>query len=279
MARILLTTLALLLSLALAQAPDAIGSLYTRDMGGDLNFTCTISYVQHNPLDAFGDITRDEDGDPAEATDATWQQEPFLLTAAHCVDRGLKRADTAISDDFDVSTFQDGLYFDEDADAWRTTRDYLVTFDETSYYEVHLAVVGDPDAGYDAAVLRFVDHEPEADPIRLGIWDDVQVGSRITNYANPAGLGLQRFEGYVTMLSLNRRVESGSINWRGNAVAILPSAGGSSGSLILNEHDEVVGVLVGGIHPNNGSSFTVWVPLWKLHEMANDDSKGRIIAY
>lgn len=229
-----------LLSFAMAQAPDAIGSLYQRDMSGSLQMVCTVSLVDGSGLGLEG---------------------PVLLTAAHCVDSDLKEVD-------------------EEERIVRSNRDYLVTFDERSYNEVHLIRVGDTDAGYDAAVLKFVEFEPEAEPLLVGGWGGVQVGDPIVNWANPAGLGLQRFTGEVTMLALNRPVEAADINWRGNAVAILPSAGGSSGSLILDASDRVVGVLVGGITPQrSATSFTVFVPILKVLEMVSNDRLGMDVQY
>lgn len=227
------------LGIAHAQAPAAIGSLYQRDMSGSLQMVCTISLVDGDGLGLSG---------------------PVLLTAAHCVDDDLREVD-------------------EEGTTVRSNRDYLVTFDERSYNEVQLVRVGDTDAGFDAAVLAFVELDASAEPLAIGGWGGVRLGDPIVNWANPAGLGLQRFTGEVTMLSLNRPVEATDINWRGNAVAILPSAGGSSGSLILDGADRVIGVLVGTITPKGGASFTVFVPILKVLEMLTSDRAGVDVTY
>lgn len=236
--------LVLFLGFALAQAPKAIGTLYVRDMSGSLNMVCTASLIDG------GDLGR-ESGTP------------LLITAAHCVN--------------------DALSQDQETEEWRSGMDYFFTFDERSYYEVVLDRVGISGAGYDVALARFVSETVDLGgvrPIKIRSWDDVEVGDDIVAWSNPMGLGLQRFAGYITMLSLDRPVTSGAqINWRKNAVAMIPSAGGSSGSLILDQFGFAIGVLVGVVQPRSGSSFTVFVPIWKVQEFITVDSAGRDIVY
>lgn len=178
-----------------------------------------------------------------------------LVTAAHCVVRDLKKDD----------------------ETWYDDADWLVTFDEKSFTAVITHRVGDPALGYDMAVLVFDGLAPDIEPLRLGDWASVEVGQRVLNWANPLGIGLQRFEGYVSMLSLERPVKGQNIWWKGNAVAIIAGAGGSSGSLILDEAGDVVGVLIGVIQAQFGTPFVVFVPVSKFADFLENDTYGRPI--
>jgi hypothetical protein len=229
--------LILLVGMALA-APPAIGTLYTRDMSGSLNTTCTVSVVS--------------------GPDLGLKPKLVMLSAAHCVDQGIEKDDVT--------------------EEYRSTTDFLVTFNEREYYAAELYRVGWQTRGYDLAILTFAGETPLIPPLRIGDWSTVQAGTRITNYATPLGLGIQRFEGYVTMTSLDRPVGNASLNWRGNSLAFLPSAGGSSGSLILAD-DLVIGVLIGSINDNRGSKFTVFVPLSKFPAFLSSDGAARSISY
>jgi hypothetical protein len=241
MRKILAGLILAVVSWGVAQPPQ-IGTLYTRDMSGSLNMTCTISVVA---------------GEDYAVLDHDYAH--LLLTAAHCVNRGLR--------------------YNETIDEWRTNQDFFASFDEKTYYEVNLLRVGRTDVGYDVALLYFVDYTPDIDPLRLGDWDLVDVGTDIINYANPAGLGVQAFRGYISMLSLDRPVEGSDIFWRGNSLSILPSAGGSSGSLVLNSNHEVIGVHIGSITPRNGSQFGVFVPIRKFPAFLTQDTAGITIIY
>jgi S1-C subfamily serine protease len=238
MRKLLALGLLLLVTIALAQPPQ-VGSLYTRDMSGSLQMTCTASIVS--------------------GTDLGLDFDAAILTAAHCIDRGIE--------------------FDDVTKEYRSTADYLVTFDEREYFSARLYRVGWQTKGYDLAILYFPANSPDIEPIRIGDWSEVAPGTAITNFANPMGLGLQRFVGYVTMLSLDRPVANASLNWRGNSVAMLPSAGGSSGSLILNEDGEVIGVLIGAISAQRGAEFTVFVGLPKFNAFLTNDGAARSISY
>lgn len=240
MRKLMVIVLALLVGVALAQPPQ-IGSIYSRDLSGSLSFVCTVSIVAA------------EDYGYEDAHDI------LGLTAAHCVDSGLR--------------------LNTDADEWRSNEDFFVTFDEKSFMSVQLLRVGFTNTGYDIALVYFPDTPPDIEPLRTGDWDGVRVGMSILNYANPMGLGVQAFQGYITMLSLDRPVEGARVFWRGNALAMLPSAGGSSGSLIMTTDNEVIGVLIGMIVPRAGSSFTVFVPLSKFDAFLHDSSAGRNVTY
>lgn len=229
----------LLASVALAATPDAIGSLYTRDITGSLNFTCTASVVDGESLGV--------------------ETEVVVMTAAHCVDRSIE--------------------FDESTETYRSTADYRVTFNDNEYYAVELLRVGYQTKGFDVATLVFTSVTPDVEPLAVGSWRNITSGTAVINYANPMGLGLQRFEGYVTMLTLDRPVATASLNWRGNAVAILPSAGGSSGSLVLDSRGAVIGVLIGYIGDGRGAKFTVFVPHSKFDAFLNRESAARDIEY
>ena len=227
----------LTLFIGAALAHPAVGILYQRQSNGDLTSLCTISIVAGEDVDVDAEYA--------------------LVTAAHCVRRDLK--------------------FDDASGEWRDNADWLVTFDEKSFTAVVTYRVGDTNLGYDLAVLVFDGPAPDVEPLRLGEWADVKLGERVINWANPLGIGLQRFEGYVSMLSLERPVKGANIWWKGNSVAIIAGAGGSSGSLILNEEDEVVGVLIGVIQSSFGSPFVVFVPVSKFADFLENDTYGRPI--
>jgi hypothetical protein len=234
-----LLALGLLLLVTIALAqPPQVGSLYTRDMSGSLSFTCTASVVS--------------------GADLNLDFENAILTAAHCVDRAITH--------------------DPATDEHHTTADYLITFDESDFYGVQLVRVGYQNRGYDVAVLRFTTREPDVTPIRIGSWTLVKPGTRIENWASPLGLGVQRFEGYISLKSLDRPVGNASLNWRGYALGIIPSAGGSSGSLILSE-GRVIGVLIGSIAAQRGAEFTAIVPQSRFAAFLSSDGAGRSISY
>ena len=236
----IVSALALVVLLSVGLArPDAVGTLYTRSTSGSLQMTCTASVVEG---EAF-----------------TLPDRLVVLTAAHCV--------------------SDRITSDDGTGEHRTNNDYLVTFDELDFYTVRLHRVGRADRGYDLALLVFHGRTPTVSPLSIGSWADVQVGSRIHNYANPMGIGMQQFTGYLSMLDLQRPVEGKHILWRGNAVAIVPGAGGSSGSLVLDDDEAVVGVLVGVIQASMGSPFVVIVPQWKFDVFLLNDTFGFNITY
>ena len=229
--------LVLCLGFALAQIPESIGSLYARDTSGSLNMRCTASVVRGVDVEVEAPLA--------------------ILTAAHCVD--------------------DALRHDAVNEEWRSGIDFLVTFDEKTYYSVLIERVGFLNRGYDIAVLSFEENAPTIIPIEFGEWSDVRPGTEVVNWANPAGLGLQRFEGYITMLSLNRPAGPGGSDWRGYSLALLPAMGGSSGSLVLHE-DEVIGILIGSFS-TQGSSFTVLVPLSRFPTFFSSDTAARDVTY
>lgn len=236
------STLAIVLVTLLSLAlarPDAIGTLYSRTTSGSLEMTCTASVVEGSTFDL--------------------PDRQVVLTAAHCVTARL--------------TTDDG------SGETRSNTDFLVSFNEQDFYTVRLLRVGRSERGYDLALLTFHGRAPAVVPLAVGSWADVQVGDRISNYANPLGIGLQQFSGYISMLDLQRPVEGRSILWRGNAVAIVPGAGGSSGSLVLNEVGEVIGVLVGVIQAQMGTPFVVIVPEGKFYDFLNNDVFGFNVTY
>jgi len=229
-----------LLTLAtIALAHPAVGILYQRTAYGDLSSTCTVSILAGEDVGMTG---------------------PVLVTAAHCVNRN--------------------LVHDPGSETWTDTADWLVTFDERTFVAAFTHRVGETTRGYDIAILTFAGQPPEGiEPLRLGDWNTVELGSRLWNYANPLGIGLQRFEGYVSMLSLERPVKGAQIWWRHHGVAIIPGAGGSSGSLLLNEDGIVVGVLVGVIQASFGTPFVIFVPVDRFAPFLENDHYGRTITY
>lgn len=239
MRKALFVVILLLIGVAFA-VPPQIGSIYSRDMSGSLDFVCTVSIVAGQDF-GFPD------------------HQILGLTAAHCVERSLRHT--------------------AETDTWRSNTDYFVTFDERNFKVAHLLRVGFANAGFDVALVSFPDGLNDVKPLRIGNWGSVTVGMPIINYANPLGLGVQAFQGYITMLHLDRPVEGSQVYWRGNSLAILPSAGGSSGSLVMNTDYEIIGVLIGMIVPRAGSSFTVFVPLSKFDDFLNTNTGGRDVTY
>lgn len=213
--------------------PDGIGSLYSRTMSGDLQFTCTASVVDGARFGFEGGV---------------------ILTAAHCVDGAVKH--------------------DAVTDEWRVTGDFMVTFNEQDFYGVRLARMGFAKNGYDLAVLEFGGRAPTVTALPVGAWSSVRVGDNITNWGNPMGIGMQFFRGMVSMLSLERPVETTQLAWRGYAVGVIAVAGGSSGSLILNDDGEVIGVLVGTIQARTGSPFVAFVPESRFAAFMQNDAAG-----
>ena len=222
-----------------ALAHPAVGILYQRTAYGDLSSTCTVSILAGEDVGMEGLV---------------------LVTAAHCVNRN--------------------LVHDPGSETWTDTADWLVTFDEKTFAAAYAHRVGETTRGYDIAILTFAGTPPEGiEPLRLGDWGTVELGERLWNWANPLGIGQQRFEGYVSMLSLERPVKGAQIWWRGHGVAIIPGAGGSSGSLLLNADGVVVGVLVGVIQASMGTPFIVFVPVERFAPFLENDHYGRSISY
>ena len=227
-----------LLALAtIALANPAVGILYQRSVNGNLESVCTVSVVAGADVGVDADVA--------------------LITAAHCVDRN--------------------LVYDDVAEEWRDNADWLVTFDETAFAGAITHRVGILSRGYDVAVMLFAGALPDVTPLRFGDWATVQLGSRLLNWANPMGIGVQRFEGYVSMLSLERPVRGANIWWRHHGVAIIPGAGGSSGSLLLDDDGLVVGVLIGVIQASMGTPFIVFVPLNRVQAFLTNDAFARVI--
>jgi len=230
--------IALAAFVAVALANPAVGILYKRSAYGNLESICTVSIVAGADVNVDADVA--------------------LVTAAHCVNRD--------------------LVYDDGVEEWRDNADWLVTFDEQNFAGAYVHRAGVMDRGYDVAVLVFAGEPLEGvEPLRFGNWDDVQLGDRLLNWANPLGIGVQRFEGYVSMLSLERPVKGANIWWRHHGVAIIPGAGGSSGSLLLNADGDVIGVLIGVIQSSFGTPFVIFVPLSRVETFLVNDAYGRTI--
>jgi len=228
----------LTLLVGFVMANPAVGILYKRTAYGNLESICTVSVVA--------------------GEDIGMEMERVLVTAAHCVNRD--------------------LVLDPGSELWHDNADWLVTFDEKAFVAAVTYRVGETVRGYDIAILTFVSEPPDVEPLRLGDWSTVELGSRLLNWANPLGIGLQRFEGYVSMLSLERPVRGAQIWWRHHGVAIVPGAGGSSGSLLLDVDGFVVGVLVGVIQAPMGTPFIVFVPVDRFEAFLENDHYGRPIS-
>ena len=230
-----LLTLSLLLLLNFAFAvepPEAIGSLF---LESTQKYLCTATAVLGNELGL--------------------EQEMVVLTAAHCVEGGIKEA--------------------AGAHGWLNEESYVVSFDGKQFYGVHPHRVGFAKAGYDIAVLTFTNTTPDITPLHMGSWEQVDFGSGIHNYANPLGMGIQYFTGSVTMMHITPSPINKKPQWHHNAVASVQVGPGSSGSLILNESYEYIGVLSGVMEARFGSPFTIFVPQWRFEDFLIDETAGR----
>lgn len=183
------------------------------------------------------------------------EQPMVILTAAHCIEPTLRQ--------------------EEATEAWTSRQGYLISFDGQEFYAVVPYRVGFAAAGYDIAILLFESDLPDITPLRMGVWENVDFGSPIQNYANPLGLGIQYFTGSVTMLRIEPSPGNQQEQWYYNAVASLQVGPGSSGSLILNEALEYIGVLSGVVEASFGSPFTVFVPQWKISAFLSDQYAAR----
>ena len=183
--------------------------------------------------------------------------ELVVLTAAHCVAGALEPT--------------------PDGSSWSSRLGFLLSLDNDTFYEIVPYRVGYPLMGYDLAIMTFRETAPVVAPLHMGSWEAIDFGTEVRNFANPLGMGLQYFSGMVTMLRLepSAQVRESQTQWRHNAVASLQVGPGSSGSLILNESFEYIGVLSSVIDPSFGSPFTVFVPQWKFAEFLTDDRAGR----
>ena len=181
--------------------------------------------------------------------------ERVVLTAAHCVEKSLTR--------------------DPITKIWQSKHAFEVSFGGEKMFEVYPYRVGFASTGYDLAILRFVEEAPDITPLRMGAWDEVDLGSVIQNYANPMGMGLQYFTGTVTMTNLKPSPTNRKPNWHHNAVASVQVGPGSSGSLILNASQEYIGVLSSVMEAKFGSPFTIFVPQWRFDDFLNETKAGR----
>ena len=216
------------------EPPEAIGSLFAK---ADQKYLCTASAVAGEELGL--------------------EQDLVLLTAAHCVDGGLKR--------------------DPETKGWTNHLAYEVSFDSQTFFEVYPHRVGFAKAGYDVAVMFFVSDYPRVTPLHMGSWDSIEFGSDIQNFANPLGMGIQYFTGAVTMMAIAPSPINKKPQWYHNAVASVQVGPGSSGSLILNEAQEYIGVLSGVMEARFGSPFTIFIPQWRFEEFLIDDEAGRTL--
>jgi len=183
------------------------------------------------------------------------EHEVAVLTAAHCVEGGVKK--------------------DKASGTWASNEGYEVTFDSQDFFEVYPYRVGYARKGYDLAVMLFVDATPELTPLHMGSWDQIDFGTDIQNFANPLGMGIQYFTGAITMMHIEPSPINKKTQWHHNAVASVQVGPGSSGSLILNESQEYVGVLSGVMEARFGSPFTIFVPQWRFEDFMIDETAGR----
>lgn len=230
--------LCVLSSIVMTQAmatapPEAIGSLYLKPAH---SYLCTASVVSGPELGL--------------------EPERVVLTAAHCLEPGLKKDSTTQN--------------------WSSKKAYAVSFDGQEFFDVQPYRIGFADTGYDLAILFFDNATPQVAPLHMGTWEAVDFGTPIQNFANPLGLGIQYFTGAVTMLHIDPSpVNAHRKQWFHNAVASLQVGPGSSGSLILNEDLEYVGVLSSVMEARFGSPFTIFIPQWRFEAFLLEAEAGR----
>jgi len=139
---------------------------------------------------------------------------------------------------------------------------YFVSFDSVGlpkvFYPAHVEGAGATARGDDFAVFHaYTDEKWRV--AKMGVMADLKPGDELINIAAPAGLGLQVFRGNVSLLSLDRPIKGGPINWQFAMLAQIPGAGGSSGSAVWSvEQKAIVGFVVGLI---GGNPSTVVVPV------------------
>ena len=226
--------IAVIMTQAMATAPpEAIGSLYLKPAH---SYLCTASVVSGPELGL--------------------EPERVVLTAAHCLEPGLKQ--------------------DRTTQSWSSKKAYALSFDGQEFFDVQPYRIGFADTGYDLAILFFDDITPEVTPLHMGTWEAVDYGTPIQNFANPLGMGIQYFTGAVTMLHIDPSpVNAHRKQWFHNAVASLQVGPGSSGSLILNEDLEYVGVLSSVMEARFGSPFTIFIPQWRFEAFLLEAEAGR----
>lgn len=187
------------------------------------------------------------DGGMAQVCTATIYEETenqgrkgyYLVTASHCIAKVEGNAKTTAQ-----------------------TRDWFLTFDivETPrrYYPAHSEGYGDLTAGTDFAVLH-VYTEDTWPVMKIGRMAKVKAGDDVVSIAAPQGYGLQVFKGNISLLSLERVVNTTAIHWQFAMLVQLPVGNGSSGAAIVSvKQKAIIGITVGTLA---GNPSTVVLPI------------------
>jgi S1-C subfamily serine protease len=118
------------------------------------------------------------------------------------------------------------------------------------YHPATVVMAGAQGKGDDFAILH-VATDDEWPLLRIGDHSRIKQGELVINVAAPKGLGLQVFFGYVSMINMDRPIQSNGINWLGATLLQIPAGPGSSGSAVASEKQgAIVAFIVGGIRDN-----------------------------
>lgn len=131
---------------------------------------------------------------------------------------------------------------------------------DSTYTRAEVIGYGNQDEGMDFALLSSKLDAPAA---KLGDEHSCAKGDDVFNVSGAAGYGIQFFKGYVSSTAIDRPIASPEehINWNGYMGVIMHAAGGASGSAILNQKGEIIGILVGTI----GGNLTVACPISRFN--------------
>jgi hypothetical protein len=190
---------------------DATAMLYSQTPDGGMRMRCTTTVFEAHERD-------DKKG-------------YLLATAAHCV---------AVDDLVNSKVKISGASF-------------FISFDEASkkiFHPVHIEAAGFQSRGDDFAVLHAYTDE-EWDILELGDVSSLEPMDEVLNVSAPAGLGLQVLKGHISLVSINRPVQTWGLNWQSAMLVNLSSGPGASGSAVVSvKQKKIIGFVVGGIGGN-----------------------------
>jgi len=152
---------------------------------------------------------------------------------------------------------------------------YFITTDSVgskTFIPAVLIAAGDKSIGDDFSIFE-VKTDLKFDVMPLGDSDKVILGEKVIDVASPFGLGKQYFEGYVSMLLLDRPpLDAGDVQWTNVMLVFIGSGPGSSGSAVISEDQKaIIGFLVGGVNANIGA---IVVPVSKFKAFENAVNNG-----
>lgn len=210
-------------------------------------------YVQHVYRAVTLLYTQDESGGMhMDCTATAYRKTPTgyrFVSAAHCV--------PGITDEEQKET---KFYVSADNAGAKT------------YIPATLVMASDKNSGDDFSIYEVA--TPIAfDVIPLGDETTLHIGDTVTNVASPLGLGKQLFQGYVSVLKLDRpKLDAGGIKWLDVMLVAIGGGPGSSGSAIVSDDQKaIVGLLVGSYSADVGK---IIVPVSKFKAFEEKVDKG-----